>query len=175
MTFKNLGPTHTFLVDASVYIFRAFFSLPSSLTNTEGKPINALYGFCRFVIELLQECRPHAIAIAFDESLTTSFRNDIFPEYKANRESPPDDLVWQLKLCRQFTSLMGLANFAHPRYEADDIIGALTVKLHQKKGNVVVVTRDKDLMQLLHLQRLLSGLRGQETDWPWRCKKSSWR
>lgn len=152
MTYKNLGKSHTFLVDASVYIFRAFFSLPASLTDTEGRPINALYGFCRFIIELLQESQPHSIAIAFDESLTTSFRNEIFPEYKANRESPPPELVWQLQLCRRFTSLMGLANFASPRYEADDIIGALTVKLRNQNQNVVVVTRDKDLMQLLKLR-----------------------
>ncbi|MEM7283510.1 MAG: 5'-3' exonuclease H3TH domain-containing protein [Pseudomonadota bacterium] len=149
MTFENRGRTHTYLVDASVYIFRAFFSLPSSLTNNEGRPINALYGFCRFIIELLQNHKPTAIAVAFDESLTTSFRNEIYPPYKANRDEPPDELIWQLSLCRRFTELAGIASFASPVYEADDIIGALAAQLHRRGKSAVIVTRDKDLLQLL--------------------------
>ena len=119
------------------------------MVDTNGNPINALYGFCRFLVELLQKAKPEKIAIAFDESLTTSFRNDIYPAYKANREQPPEDLVSQLKLCREFADLLGLAHYASAKYEADDIIGALAHKIHEQERNLVVVTRDKDLAQVL--------------------------
>jgi 5'-3' exonuclease len=75
-----------YLVDASIYIFRAYYSVPDTLTNSAGKPINALHGFAGFLGGFLEEVRPQHLAVVFDESLTTSFRNDIFPDYKANRE-----------------------------------------------------------------------------------------
>lgn len=138
-----------YLVDASVYIFRAYFSLPSSMRDSKGNPINALYGFCRFVIDLIRKTEPEHIGIAFDESLNTSFRNEIYPPYKANRDEPPDELVAQLQRCREFCTLAGIPAFASPVYEADDIIGALINMTHQQGYSNTVVSRDKDLMQLL--------------------------
>ena len=74
-----------YLIDASVYVFRAYYSIPDDMRDADGNPVNALYGFCRFIGDFLAQVQPEHVAIAFDESLTTSFRNDIYPHYKANR------------------------------------------------------------------------------------------
>ena len=138
-----------YLVDASIYIFRAWFSVPDSITNTAGEPINALHGFAGFLAGFLQEVNPDHVAMVFDESLTTSFRNDIYPEYKANRETPPDDLKQQFAWCRQLIEALGLAGFSSDRFEADDLIGTLAVRLRDKGFTAVIVSADKDLAQLL--------------------------
>jgi len=137
------------LVDASVFVFRAWFSLPDSMTDREGLPVNAIYGYVGFLGEFLRRARPAQVGIAFDESLTTSFRNEIYPAYKANRELPPPELERQFKLCREITGLLGLSHFADPRYEADDIIGTISAQMRLAGRNSVIVTRDKDLAQLL--------------------------
>ncbi|UCC55234.1 MAG: hypothetical protein JSU75_07585 [Gammaproteobacteria bacterium] len=138
-----------YLVDASIYIFRAWFSVPDSLTNTAGEPINALHGFAGFLAGFLQEVNPAHVAVVFDESLTTSFRNDIYPDYKANRETPPEDLKQQFAWCRQLIEVLGLAGFSSDRYEADDLIGTLAVRLRDKGFAAVILSADKDLAQLL--------------------------
>ena len=138
-----------YLVDASVFVFRAWFSLPDSMTDPEGRPINAVYGFAGFLGEFLRRVGPGHMAVAFDESLTTSFRNEIYPDYKANRELPPPELEYQFELCRELTGLMGVAHFADSRYEADDIIGTITARMRSAGRNSVIVTRDKDLAQLI--------------------------
>ena len=81
-----------YIIDASIYIFRAYYSVPEYLTNSNGDPINALHGFSGFLGGFLDEVRPEYVAVVFDESLTTSFRNEIYPAYKANRELPPAEL-----------------------------------------------------------------------------------
>ena len=90
-----------YLIDASVYIFRAWFSLPDSMTDAVGRPINALTGFSDMLSRLIRERGPRQIAVAFDESLTSSFRNRIDPNYKANRESAPEELKPQFRMARQ--------------------------------------------------------------------------
>lgn len=140
-------PLH--LVDASIYIFRAWFSIPDSMQDPEGRSVNALYGFARFLGELLTAAKPKHIAIAFDESLTSSYRNEIYPEYKANRDPAPEELKHQFALCREVAMAMGLATYSSNRYEADDIIGSVADWWRGKQGRTVVVTRDKDLAQLL--------------------------
>lgn len=135
-----------YLIDASVYIFRAWFSLPESMVDPKGRQVNALYGFARFLSELLERATPSAIAVAYDESLTTSFRNEIYPPYKANREQAPPELLQQLKRCREFSAALGCASFASPVWEADDIIGTLAAR---SDGPVTFVTSDKDLTQLV--------------------------
>jgi 5'-3' exonuclease len=80
------------LIDASVYVFRAYYSLPPDMTDEDGNPVHALYGFARFIGELLERARPDYVAVAFDGSLSTSFRNQIYPPYKANRE--PARRIW---------------------------------------------------------------------------------
>ena len=141
------------LIDASVFVFRAYFSIPEDMTAPDGRPVNAVYGYGRFLLDYLGDLRRRSpgdeLAVAFDESLTTSFRNDIYPEYKANRELPPPELEAQFEHCRALTGLLGVAHFAHARYEADDIIGTLVEQRRGAGQPATIVTRDKDLAQLL--------------------------
>lgn len=141
------------LIDASVFVFRAWFSIPPEMTAPDGTPVNAVYGYARFITDYLEDLRRRSpadeMAVAFDESLTTSYRNEIYPEYKANRELPPPELEQQFEHCRALTGLLGLAHYAHARYEADDIIGTLATRRRAAGQASVIVSRDKDLAQLL--------------------------
>jgi 5'-3' exonuclease len=125
--------------------------MPPDMVDGDGNATHALYGFARFISDLMENVRPERIGIAFDHSLgsETSFRNGIYPAYKANREAPPADLERQFKLCREFCRHMGLAEFASKEYEADDIIGTLAARCRAAGLRNVVVTRDKDLSQLI--------------------------
>ncbi len=138
-----------YLIDASVYVFRAYYSIPGDMVDDQGNPINALWGFCRFLTDFLERVRPEFLAVLWDESLTTSFRNEIYPEYKATREPAPAELKRQIAQCRQFTRALGLAEFAHPNYEADDLIGTLVTRGRADGIPSTIVTRDKDLAQLV--------------------------
>lgn len=138
-----------YLVDASPYVFRAYFSLPESLVDREGAPVGAVYGFAGFLIRLIAEESPTHLGVAFDESLTTSFRNEIYPQYKAQRDLPPPQLEAQLGACRELASAFGAATYVDHRYEADDLIGTLCRGLEAGGKRAVVVTSDKDLAQLV--------------------------
>jgi len=137
------------LVDASPYIFRAYFSLPDSITDPGGRPVNAVHGFAGFLLKLIDGEAPTHLAVAFDESLTTSFRNEFYPAYKAQREAPPEELKAQLQDCRELAVALGATIFAHPRYEADDLIATLHERVRADDCDVVVVSGDKDLAQLV--------------------------
>lgn len=138
-----------YLIDASIYIFRAFYSVPDTLYNNDGQPINALHGFAGFLAEFLAEARPEHLAVVFDESLTTSFRNAIYPDYKANREPPPEELKRQFAYCRTLVQSLGLADFSSPVFEADDLIGTLAARMREQGYAVVILSADKDLAQLI--------------------------
>ncbi len=138
-----------YLIDASVYIFRAYYSMPDDMTDKEGNPVNALYGFCRFLGDFMEQVTPDHVAVAFDESLTTSFRNEIYPDYKANRDPAPEELKRQIAQCRRYTRAMGLMECADAAYEADDLIGTLVMHGRGKGRPSTIVSRDKDLAQLL--------------------------
>ena len=114
-----------------------------------GRPANAVYGFFDFVMKLLSEIKPERIVFAFDDSLDTSYRNEIYPSYKANREPAPEELKAQFIHCREFIAAIGLAEIASSYYEADDLIGTLAHQAHNQGQSVVVVSRDKDLTQVL--------------------------
>ena len=147
---KPMGDdTRLYLVDASIYVFRSWFALSDSVCDSKGQPANAVYGFCDFVLKLLNQVRPAHIVFAFDESLDTSYRNDIYPPYKANRDPAPEELKSQFAQCREFLSATGLSEIASNYYEADDLIGTLAHQAHQRGQSVVIVSRDKDLTQLL--------------------------
>jgi len=137
-----------YLIDALPYVFRAFFAI-REMRSPQGQPVNAVYGFTAFLLQLLQRAPLTHIAIAFDESLTSSFRNAFFPAYKANRELPPPDLAWQLDRCQAVARALGLQVFVDPQYEADDLIGTLARQATEQGIEVVVVSNDKDLMQLV--------------------------
>ena len=138
-----------YLIDASVYVFRAHFSMPDDMVDREGNPVNALYGFCRFLGDFIEQVRPEHIAVAFDESLSKSFRNEIYPEYKANRDPAPPELKRQFMQCRRYARALGLLECADGGFEADDLIGTLVERGRSRGRPSTIVSRDKDLTQLL--------------------------
>jgi DNA polymerase-1 len=138
-----------YLIDASIYIFRAWFSIPDSMTDDNDNPVNAVYGYARFLSEFVETVQPDFIAAAFDESLSTSLRNEIYPEYKANREPAPPELKRQFQLCRQVTRGLGVMDCAADKYEADDLIGTIAAGMREQGHCVTIVSRDKDLLQIL--------------------------
>ncbi len=138
-----------YLIDASVYVFRAYYSMPDDMVDGDGFPVNALYGFCRFLGDFVEAVRPEHIAVAFDESLTTSFRTTLYPAYKANREPAPVELRRQFGQCRRFAESLGIMVCADPLYEADDLIGTLVFHGRAQGRPSTIVSRDKDLTQLL--------------------------
>ena len=138
-----------YLIDASVYVFRAYYSMPDDMVDDDGNPINALYGFCRFLGDFMEQVRPEHIAVLFDASLSSSFRTEIYPEYKANRDPAPEELKRQFGQCRRFAKALGVLETAHPRYEADDLIGTLVTEGRLAGIPSTIVSRDKDLAQLV--------------------------
>ena len=143
-------PLH--LVDASIYVFRAWHSMPDEFHDADGWPTNAVHGFARFLLELLEQERPRHIAIAFDEALDSCFRNKLYPAYKANRDPAPEELKRQFTHCKALCAAMGLGVLADSEYEADDLIGSA---LHQARPHGfrgVIVSADKDMSQLLSAQ-----------------------
>ena len=137
-----------YLVDASMYVFRAWHSMPDEFHDAEGWPTNAVHGFVRFLLELLERERPRHIAIAFDEALDSCFRNALYPAYKANREPAPEELKRQFAHCKALCEGLGLATLAHPEFEADDLIGSALRHARALGHPGVIVSADKDLSQL---------------------------
>ena len=138
-----------YLIDASVYVFRAYYSMPDDMVDAEGNPVNALYGFCRFLGDFIEQVDPEHIAVLWDESLATSFRNDIYPPYKANREPAPPELERQFAQCKTYTQALGIVSHGHPRFEADDLIGTLVERGRAAGMPSTIISRDKDLAQLV--------------------------
>ena len=138
-----------YLIDASVYVFRAYYSLPDDMVDDSGNPVNALYGFCRFIGDFMENVTPEYVAVLFDESLSKSFRTDIYPQYKANRDPAPPELKRQFEQCRRYVRALGVMEHASPSYEADDLIGTLVEHGRRNGRPSTIVTRDKDLTQLL--------------------------
>jgi len=138
-----------YLIDASVYVFRAYYSMPPDMVDDAGNPVNALYGFCRFMGDFMEQVTPEYVAVLFDESLSESFRTEIYPLYKANRDPAPPELKRQFGQCRRFVRALGVMECASPRYEADDLIGTLVTHGRTHGRPSTIVSRDKDLAQLL--------------------------
>ncbi len=138
-----------YLLDASIYIFRNYFAMPDAWVNEKGYSLNAVYGYTQFLLRLLDEHRPQRIAAAFDESLGQCFRNDLMPSYKQSRALPDESLAFQLAACKRVTALLGIACFADKRYEADDIIATLAHKMRRSRRPIAIISRDKDLAQLI--------------------------
>ena len=146
---------HLFLVDGSGYIFRAYHALPPLNRKSDGLPVNAVMGFCNMVWKLMRDARntdlgvtPSHFAVVFDYSSKT-FRNVLYPEYKANRSAPPEDLVPQFGLIRQATRAFGLPCLEMEGYEADDLIATYARLATQAGGSTTIISSDKDLMQLV--------------------------
>ena len=144
-----------YLIDSSIYIFRSYFTLPENWQALDsGHPTHAVYGFTAFMLDMLRNKNPEHLFCAFDESLRSGFRHQLCPNYKANRELPDDALAFQLNACRQLCRVLGVAEMASETYEADDLIGAVAKNTRLASGQPVVVTRDKDLMQLIEAEDL---------------------
>ena len=137
------------LLDASIYIFRAWFGYPDSIRDKQGRPVNAVLGYWRQLLAGLKAEQPEYMLAAFDESLFSGLRHQLYPDYKANRALPDDDLARQLSLCRTLTEAVGLACHGSRVYEADDILYS-GAKLARDAGfRVNVISRDKDLAQIV--------------------------
>ncbi len=138
---------HLYLVDGSGYIFRAYFAIPPRNTS-DGTPTNATFGFTNMLVKLLRDSDADAIAVIFDKSGKT-FRNDIYPEYKAHRPEPPEDLIPQFAAIREATRAFNLPCIELQNYEADDLIATYARQAKEAGIEVTVVSSDKDLMQLV--------------------------
>ena len=123
--------------------------MPSGMTDADGHPANAVFGFVEFLYQLLSRRNPALIACAYDESLQTSARNDIYSLYKANRCAAPAELKYQFKLCQAFSRAIGIQTLASGTLEADDIIGTLAGIAREQNTHSVIVTADKDLCQFV--------------------------
>ncbi len=152
-----------FLVDASVYVFRAYHSTLPDMVDRDGNPVHAVFGFARFIGDLIERIRPRYMAIAFDQRRADSYRSRIYPAYKANREPPPPGLAAQFECCRQLCGYLGVPMFVSPEYEADDIIGTLACAMREAGVRSAFITRDKDIAQLVRSGDLFwdYGFRGQ--------------
>ena len=137
------------LIDSSGYVFRAWHAYPDDVRDAEGQPANAVHGFIRFALELLERERPEHIVFAFDESLDSSFRNERYPAYKANREPAAEELKRQFAGCRAVLDALGITTIADPRFEADDLIGSILKQARALGMRGLIVSADKDLSQLL--------------------------
>ncbi|MEK9557920.1 MAG: DNA polymerase I [Alphaproteobacteria bacterium] len=135
------------LIDGSGYIFRAFHALPP-MTRGDGTPVNAVYGFTGMVMKLVDDLAPAHVAVVFDSARKT-FRNDIYAEYKANRTDPPEELVPQFDLVREATTALSLPQLEVPGFEADDLIATYAALGEAAGMETVIVSSDKDLMQLV--------------------------
>ncbi|NGN43268.1 DNA polymerase I [Mesorhizobium sp. CGMCC 1.15528] len=146
---------HLFLVDGSGYIFRAYHALPPLNRKSDGLPTGAVLGFCNMVWKLMQDSRntdvgitPTHFAVIFDYSSKT-FRNDLYPEYKANRSAPPEDLIPQFGLIREATRAFDLPCIEMEGFEADDLIATYARLAREAGGDATIISSDKDLMQLV--------------------------
>jgi DNA polymerase-1 len=135
------------LVDGSGYIFRAFFALPP-LTDPKGTPVGAVFGFCNMLFRLAQDMPGDQLVVVFDKG-AQSFRNDMYDQYKANRLEPPDDLVPQFPLVREAAHAFHLPVIELEGYEADDVIATYARHAREQGREVIIVSSDKDLMQLV--------------------------
>ena len=137
-----------YLIDGSSYIFRAFFGVRQQLSTSKGFPTNALYGFINMLQKVIREEKPDYLVVAFD-SPDKTFRHKIYPNYKANRDAPPEELSRQFPYFEPLVKAYGLSSIRRPGFEADDIIGTLAKKGKQKGLEIVIVSGDKDMMQLI--------------------------
>ena len=145
--------TRLYLVDGSGFIFRAYHALPPLTRKSDGLPVGAVQGFCNMLWKLLADMKgapdsPTHLAVIFDHSEKT-FRNTLYPQYKAHRPPAPEDLIPQFALVREATRAFGVPSLELSGYEADDLIAAYACQARDAGGEVVIVSSDKDLMQLV--------------------------
>jgi DNA polymerase-1 len=143
-------PGKFIIIDGSSLVHRAFYALPL-LTTASGQYTNAVYGFTTMLVKLLGELKPDFMVVAFDKGKIT-FRNDSYAEYKAHRKPTPRELAEQFPLAKDVLAALGIRMIEEAGYEADDIIGTLACKAGQAGHNVIIVTGDRDALQLISPQ-----------------------
>jgi DNA polymerase-1 len=136
-----------YIIDALNYIFRAYHGMPDNITSPTGMLTNAVLGYLRTLLRIIHEAKPRYMAAAFESD--TSFRNQLFTGYKANRAQMPERLAPQIDYCRKITEAIGVGVFDASDYEADDVIGTIAVKMWSLGYPAVIVTGDKDMSQLV--------------------------
>ncbi|MEM7495799.1 MAG: DNA polymerase I [Myxococcota bacterium] len=141
------NPNTVYLVDGSGYIFRAYYAV-RPLHSPAGLPTNAVYGFCSMLLRLIKSYKPRHIAVTFDTP-TPTFRHELYPEYKANRAAPPEDLIPQLPWIHRLVDTLGVCRLVQEGYEADDLIGTAARVAREHDHPVCIVSSDKDMMQLV--------------------------
>jgi DNA polymerase-1 len=144
---KKGDPKTIYVVDISSYVFRAYHALPP-LSNSKGEPTHAVAGVASMLLKLLREREPHGVIVAMD-SKGKSFRKELYPDYKANRPPAPPDLEQQMIRVREIAEAWGMAPLEAPGFEADDIIATLVTQARAQGLRVVIVSADKDLLQLV--------------------------
>lgn len=140
---------HVYLLDGSTYIFRAFYAVKTVLTRPDGTPVNAVYGFVNMLTKLMDDTDAGYLAVVFDAPGPSFRATDIYPEYKANRDAPPPELVPQFELVREATRAFGVPSVEMEGYEADDLIATYSRLAVEQGFDVTIVSSDKDLMQLV--------------------------
>ena len=150
-----MSQKHIFLIDGSAYIFRAYHALPPLMRKSDGIPVGAVSGYCNMMWKVFNQAKDGKLgppathfAVIFDHSSKT-FRNEIYPEYKANRSAPPEDLRPQFGLIREATRAFNLPSIEQKGFEADDLIATYARIAHESGDKVTIVSSDKDLMQLV--------------------------
>ena len=161
-----------FLVDSSIFVFRAWFGPQKDRCNRQRQPNQAFVGFTDFVYRLLSEQAPGKLVFAFDESSAQSTRKQIYPQYKANRSPTPTALKRQFGWCQQWLDALGISRVSSATWEADDLIGSLANYHRNPQTPVVILTADKDLAQLVGEQDIWwSYLDNKKLDYRGVCKK----
>lgn len=143
----NSSP-QVYLLDGSSYIYRAYYGIRERATS-DGRPTNAVFGFTRMLLNLLQEHRPDYLAVVFDPPREETFRRELYPAYKANRDAMPDELAQQIPGIKQILRALNIPALEAPGFEADDLIATLARRYAAEELEVTVVTGDKDLMQIV--------------------------
>ncbi len=136
------------IVDGMAYVYRAFYAIPP-MSNSEGLPTNAIYGFVRILERLIAESAPDFIAVVFDTKEPT-FRHDMYEDYKAQRAPMPEELVEQLPWIKEYIKALNLPSLEYPGFEADDVIATLARFCDDEDLQVLIATADKDLCQLVN-------------------------
>ena len=136
------------LIDGSAYIFRAYYALPP-MSRKDGTPVNAVFGFTNMLVKLIEDYREEKLIVIFDAA-RENFRNKIYPAYKANRGETPDDLIPQFDLIKKCVEAFHIPQLEIEGYEADDIIATYSVEASKLNLPSLIVSSDKDLMQLVN-------------------------
>jgi len=156
-----------YLIDGSSYIFRAFYGIRQFLSNSQGLPTNALYGFTTMLSKVVRDEQPDYLAVVFDSKAKT-FRHDMYPDYKANRDTPPEELAEQFPYFEPLVEAFNIVSLRQDGFEADDIIGTMAKKGEQAGMAVTIVSGDKDMMQLIsphvHMLDTMKDKRFEKTE-----------